>query len=219
MFTYPRRLFLVRHGETYSNRYGREAQNHTLDGVSQHSLTERGRRQAEALAAVLAKEQFSAVYCSSALRCQETLHPYLVTGHVPREAVIFHDGLLEIDNDIVVLIHHLAGTVPTSLHDNGNHEFSGSRVPPETADEYVLRVCRVLTAALAVPTGDILIVSHHGTNNTIMKSLLAESSWGFRHQHNACINVVHLDTNRLAQLVVVNSVVHLSAELRAEVNL
>jgi broad specificity phosphatase PhoE len=219
MIKYNRRLFLVRHGETYSNRYGREAIKHTPYGVSQHSLTERGRRQAEALVDVLTKEQFSAVYCSSALRCQETLHPYLLTGHVSRDAVIFHDDLLEIDNDIVVLIHHLAETVPTSSPDNTNHEFTSSRVPPETANEFEGRVCRVLSAALTVPTGDILIVSHHGTNNTIMKSLLTDSSWSFRHQHNACINVVHLDTNRLAQLVVVNSVVHLSAELRAEVNL
>ena len=60
-----RRLILVRHAETYSNRHGRDAHLHVPEGVSPMSLTDRGRRQAEALALTLAGYTFSAVHRSS----------------------------------------------------------------------------------------------------------------------------------------------------------
>lgn len=64
------RLLLVRHGETPSNV------RRALDTVPPGpSLTERGRRQAEALPERVAKEPVHAVHASRALRAQETAAP------------------------------------------------------------------------------------------------------------------------------------------------
>ena len=214
MAVHSRRLVLVRHGETYLNRHGRDAHLHTPAGKSEMSLTDQGRRQAEALAVSLAGHRFSAVFCSSAPRCLETLAPFLAAGHFARESVVVHDGLLEIDNDILVLIHHLAGTArgPGCRPP----EFGGSRVPPETAEEYAARVLSALDEVLAVPNGDVLVVSHHGTNNTLMAMLSGSPTWEFRHQDNTCVNVacVGADGRRLER---VNCTAHLSSGVNAAV--
>lgn len=209
-----KRLFLVRHGETYSNRHGAEAHLHTPAGVSPFALTERGRWQAEALAAVLGRERFVAVFCSSAQRCRETLEPFLAAGHFPSTSVAVHDGLLEIDNDIVALIHHLSGRVPDPSY-RPTHGFGGTRVPPETAEEYAARVRSVLDIVLAAPEGDVLVLAHHGTNNTLMAQLLGGAPWEFRHQENTCVNVVRIGIDRRAHLERVNCVAHLPPSLCA----
>jgi probable phosphoglycerate mutase len=63
----PTSLYLARHGESRAN----------IEGVlshraGQHSLTDRGRRQARALAEWLAREQISAIYSSPLHRALET---------------------------------------------------------------------------------------------------------------------------------------------------
>ena len=58
------RLFLLRHGETVFNAQSR------AQGFSDPELTELGRRQAQALANVLAKENLAAVYASDLKRAR-----------------------------------------------------------------------------------------------------------------------------------------------------
>lgn len=59
-------LFLVRHGETESNVTG------LLQGQQQGALTEKGYREARALAARLHRERFSHLFSSDLLRAKET---------------------------------------------------------------------------------------------------------------------------------------------------
>jgi broad specificity phosphatase PhoE len=59
-------LLLARHGETDWNRDGR------FQGHADPPLNERGRRQAHALAELLADEPLEAIYSSDLLRAQET---------------------------------------------------------------------------------------------------------------------------------------------------
>ncbi len=63
------RLLLVRHAESLGNREGR------LQGRCEFSLTERGQRQAEALALRLAAMSMAALYASPLLRVRETAEP------------------------------------------------------------------------------------------------------------------------------------------------
>lgn len=62
----PRRLHLIRHGETCWNRDRR------VQGHAESELTELGRQQAARLAPVLRQVPISAVYCSSSLRTRQT---------------------------------------------------------------------------------------------------------------------------------------------------
>lgn len=59
-------LWLIRHGETDWNRGGR------IQGQSESTLSERGRRQAEQLALRLADTEFDHVYCSDLGRAHQT---------------------------------------------------------------------------------------------------------------------------------------------------
>ena len=62
----PMRLFLIRHAESQGNYEGR------LQGRKDFPLTERGKRQAEALASRLAAMSVAAVYSSPIQRARET---------------------------------------------------------------------------------------------------------------------------------------------------
>jgi broad specificity phosphatase PhoE len=63
------RVFLVRHGQTEWNATGR------LQGHSDSQLSERGRAQAQAIAARLSREQIHAVYASDLSRASDTAAP------------------------------------------------------------------------------------------------------------------------------------------------
>jgi probable phosphoglycerate mutase len=63
------RLTLVRHGETAWNA------EHRVQGQRDVPLNETGRRQAEAVAARLARERFAAIYASDLARARETAVP------------------------------------------------------------------------------------------------------------------------------------------------
>jgi len=82
------RLFLVRHGETEYNRQGLAL------GRSDLPLTERGRWQAERLAAALAGEPVAAVYSSPLQRALDTARPIAERHGL---SVQVDGGLLEMD--------------------------------------------------------------------------------------------------------------------------
>ncbi|MEE9286098.1 MAG: histidine phosphatase family protein, partial [Dehalococcoidia bacterium] len=62
-------LFLIRHGETESNRLGLAL------GRADIPLNERGRWQAQRLARALAPETLAAIYSSPLSRSRNTAHP------------------------------------------------------------------------------------------------------------------------------------------------
>ena len=199
-----RRLFVVRHAETYANRYGSDARLHAPAGVPEGSLTDRGKLQARALAAYLTEQPFSAVFSSSAPRCIETLAPFLEIKTHRSPPVAVRDELLEIKNDnIAILVGFLEGRPPVR----------GSDWHEEPAD-YLGRIRGVLDEILSITEGDVLVVAHHGTNNTILSILANASGWKYQHQENACVNVVTLRNDKTYLLKAVNSLSHLPRELQ-----
>lgn len=82
------RLFLVRHGETESNRKGLAL------GRSDPPLNERGLEQAEALGSALCTERFAAVYSSPLSRARDTARPIAEGCGVE---VTVDDSLIEMD--------------------------------------------------------------------------------------------------------------------------
>lgn len=82
------RLILVRHGETESNRMGLAL------GRADVPLNERGRWQAQRLAAALAGEPLVAVYSSPLARALETARPIAALHGLE---VQIDDGLIEMD--------------------------------------------------------------------------------------------------------------------------
>ncbi len=82
------RLFLVRHGETESNRKGLAL------GRADVPLNERGRWQAGRLAMALAAEPFAAIYASPLLRTMDTAS---AIASERRLSVTLEPGLIEMD--------------------------------------------------------------------------------------------------------------------------
>lgn len=74
---------LVRHGETYFNRYNK------LQGWSNSPLTERGLHQASETGAALAETRYAAAYCSDTTRAEQTARLILAMNRAgsPREPV------------------------------------------------------------------------------------------------------------------------------------
>lgn len=82
------RLYLIRHGETESNRLGLAL------GQQDVPLNEQGRRQAERLGRALAKEALGAVYSSPLLRARDTATAVAAPHGLP---VRVEDRLIEMD--------------------------------------------------------------------------------------------------------------------------
>ncbi|MGE5639294.1 MAG: histidine phosphatase family protein [Clostridia bacterium] len=80
------RLCLVRHGETQWNAEGR------VQGQLDVPLSPIGLAQARAVAVVLGKERFDAIYCSDLLRVRQTAEP---TASLLNQDVIFTERLRE----------------------------------------------------------------------------------------------------------------------------
>ena len=89
----PTKLFLVRHGQSDGNAEGR------FGGHGPTPLSELGRRQANAVAGVLAKEKIDAIYSSDLLRAIQTAEPLAaLTGLEIHASPAFrerHVGVLE----------------------------------------------------------------------------------------------------------------------------
>src|SRR5262245_43816984 len=86
-------VYLIRHGETFWNRDGR------CQGVTDVPLTEKGYRQAYALAKALAEKPLSLVLCSSLQRSRETADIIAAAHGLPVETRDelreWHQGELE----------------------------------------------------------------------------------------------------------------------------
>src|SRR5215510_4091234 len=138
------RLFLIRHGETEWSRSGQHTSRTDLP------LTETGIRQAELLAARLAKLQFAAVFCSPRLRARETCR---IAG-LDRDATVT-DDLREWDY----------GDYEGRTTDDIRSEEPGWTIwtatirGGETLEDVGRRVDRVIEAALSIE-GDVALFGH-----------------------------------------------------------
>jgi probable phosphoglycerate mutase len=142
--TRPRRLVLVRHGETEWSATGR----HT--GRTDVPLTERGRAQAAALREALEGWQFDAVLVSPLGRARETAE--LLGRPEPVEVV---DDLREWDYGA----DEGRTTAEIRVERPGWTVWSPGPAGGETIDEVAARTARVLRRA-AAHEGDVLLVAH-----------------------------------------------------------
>ncbi|MDX6659951.1 MAG: hypothetical protein QOJ55_773 [Solirubrobacteraceae bacterium] len=140
----PRRLVLVRHGETEWSRAGR----HT--GHTDVPLTDAGRDAARGLAPALAGCTFDAVLVSPFVRARETL---ALIGHGGDATVV--DDLREWDYGD----DEGRTTAEIRVERPGWDVWEGGPAGGETIDEVSARAARVLRRVATVD-GDVLVVAH-----------------------------------------------------------
>jgi broad specificity phosphatase PhoE len=147
-------VYLARHGESDWNAANR------FQGHSDRPLTDLGRRQAEALAEVVAQENVDAIYSSPLIRALETAR--IVAARTGLE-VIELDGLREVDTG------SWSGLSRAEVQERFPEGFErwiagGSGWEDgETYEEMGERVLGAIRAiAAAHPSGRVLVVSHGG---------------------------------------------------------
>jgi broad specificity phosphatase PhoE len=154
-------IVLVRHGETDWNRERR------FQGHADTSLNDDGRRQAEALADLLAGDTFAAVYSSPLLRARETAEIVAARLGVPFEA---SEGLKEVD------VGSWSGLTTTEVEEQFPDAFrrwratySGGWTDGETYDELGARVVAELLEIAQRHRGQrVLVVTHGGPIRSVL---------------------------------------------------
>ena len=154
-------IVLVRHGETDWNRERR------FQGHADISLNEAGRRQAEALADVLADESFGAAYSSPLRRAVETAEILAARLGIAFEA---SDGLMEVD------VGSWSGLTTTEVEQRFPDGFgrwtesrSGGWTDGETYDELGARVVAELRGVAERHAGErVLAVTHGGPIRSVL---------------------------------------------------
>jgi broad specificity phosphatase PhoE len=147
-------VYLARHGESDWNAANR------FQGHSDRPLTDLGRRQAEALAEVVAQENVDAIYSSPLIRALETAR--IVAARTGLEVTKL-DGLREVDTG------SWSGLSRAEVQERFPEGFErwiagGSGWEDgETYEEMGERVLEAIRAiAAAHPNGRVLVVSHGG---------------------------------------------------------
>jgi broad specificity phosphatase PhoE len=147
-------VYLARHGESDWNAANR------FQGHRDRPLTDLGRRQADALAELVAQENVDAIYSSPLIRALETAR--IVAARTGREVTEL-DGLREVDTG------SWSGLSRAEVQERFPEGFErwiagGSGWEDgETYEEMGERVLRAIRAiAAAHPNGRVLVVSHGG---------------------------------------------------------
>jgi alpha-ribazole phosphatase/probable phosphoglycerate mutase len=147
-------VYLARHGESDWNAANR------FQGHSDRPLTDLGRRQADALAELVAQENVDAIYSSPLIRALETAR--IVAARTGLEVTEL-DGLREVDTG------SWSGLSRAEVQERFPEGFErwiagGSGWEDgETYEEMGERVLRAIRAiAAAHPNGRVLVVSHGG---------------------------------------------------------
>lgn len=179
-------LRLVRHGESQANLQ------RVFDG-RELPLTERGRRQASAVAERLAERPVAAVYASPYRRALETAA--IVAARLGREVI-------EVDDLQEVKAGDLAGRRDPAAHTIYNGVYRAwlageldARFPGgETLREAVARFRAFLdTVAARGDSQDVVAVSHGGMPETVMPLLLELPPEVSRHVELGAITTLRLD--------------------------
>ncbi len=182
-----RRIYLMRHGEV--SYFG----NRRPSRVEQVGLNEEGRRQAQAMAEVMASVPLDRVISSPLLRCQETTAIVIGSRSLDIETL---DALREIEPGPLDRLAELP------LPEGITKAFAGDLTPEtrflggETFGTFVQRVRECLDQIRADPDWrHLLVVAHGGTNRAILSWALGSDLKGFGHmeQDPACLNIVDID--------------------------
>jgi probable phosphoglycerate mutase len=157
----PRRLLLVRHGESTWNALSR------WQGQADPPLSPFGERQAEDAAARLAElATITAVWASDLVRARRTAE--LVAGHLGIATVREEPRLRERD------VGSWSGLTRDEIEERWPGYLASRRSPPdfEGDDELLARTRAGLAAAVdGGDPGDVLVVTHGGVIRTIERSL------------------------------------------------
>jgi broad specificity phosphatase PhoE len=162
----PRTVFLARHGQSESNLEER------ISGQTDPSLTEKGQRQAERLAAVLRDIPLTKILTSSLRRSIETARPMAESQGI---TVCPQDALKEMSFGVV------EGRMRSQLDQESQHLLDQwtqdklhFRIPGgENLFDVQRRVLPLLGQVLANnPDGILLIVGHRYTNLVLLSALM-----------------------------------------------
>ena len=189
-------IFLARHGESDWNVEKR------FQGHTDRPLTERGRKQAHALADLVASEKIDAVYTSPLSRAQETAE--IVAARVGLEPVALPE-LREVDTG------SWSGLSRADVEARFPEGFARWRSggsgweDGETYEEMAERVIGALgTVAEAHPDGRVLVISHGGPIRAIHAAAEGLAIDDYRRlrpvEPNARLSTVAVENGRLTRL-------------------
>ena len=199
------RLYLVRHGQTVTNKEGR------FCGHSETQLTTLGQEQARALGRRLAREKIDAVYTSDYSRAMETaalvVGERAVTAGVDLDLRELHYGEWELEREFDV--RKRAGEQYKLMRD----EHPDWRPPGgETVAEVRERTRAAFDRIVAANHGKrVLVVSHGTALNCLLSSLLETPlTHVFRIEMANCgLTEVHVRSGR-AYIMRMNDTAHLA---------
>ena len=188
------RLIVARHGESEANR------KRVFAGQTDSPLTSEGRRQAEALAAALAREPITRVISSDLSRARETAEVVAREHRVPVETT---PALREWDVGELVGLDR-DGTA-RRFGDVRPFFEPGSRVPGgESFEEILARVTGFVDALVPASLGrTVCLVAHGMTNRIIAAHFLGTlPDVGGHNSANTNVTIVETDgrTNRVVKL-------------------
>jgi broad specificity phosphatase PhoE len=189
-------IFLARHGESDWNVEKR------FQGHSDRPLTERGRKQAHALADLVASEKIDAVYTSPLGRARETAEIVAARAGLEPEAL---PELREVDTG------SWSGLSRADVEARFPEGFTRWRAgrsgweDGETYEEMAQRViCALRTIAENHPDGRVLIISHGGPIRAIHAAAEGVAIDDYRRlkpvEPNARLSAVAVENGRLTRL-------------------
>jgi probable phosphoglycerate mutase len=190
-----RHVHLIRHGETNWNKEGR------AQGQQESVLTEAGKAQAAALAAMLADSEILEVYCSSSVRTRETAAIAFAERKLP---IVHCDQLREIHMGEWEgrLYDELRQQYPDQFDAFWNRPHNFMLDGAETFEQVQCRAVARLNSILAESkASSIAIVSHGLLIKTVLsfieKRPLARV-WDAPAMHNCALSTieVHADGNQ-----------------------
>jgi 2,3-bisphosphoglycerate-dependent phosphoglycerate mutase len=204
------RLFLVRHGETESNRQGLAL------GRADVPLNDLGRKQAGQLAAALADEPLLAIYASPLQRTIDTARA-IATAH--NLSVSIEPAFIEMDVGEVegLTFSELRERYPQLLETWVSAQGPQSAMP---GGERLLDVQQRATKAVQSlatrhPEGAVCVVTHNFVILSLLADALAIDLAGFRRLRHAvgAITTLELRPGRHVRVLRLNDTCHLTDQL------
>jgi broad specificity phosphatase PhoE len=190
------KLYLARHGESDWNAENR------FQGHTDRPLTERGRRQAERLAAEVADLSLTAIYTSPLRRCAETAE--IIARTVKVEPIV-DSALQEVD------VGSWAGLTRADVEERFPEGFrswvSGGNgwTDGETYEDMSERVLTAVGSIAGVHPGEnVLVISHGGPIRAIHAAAAGMDVQSYRRlrrvEPNARLSAVAVENGRVARL-------------------
>jgi 2,3-bisphosphoglycerate-dependent phosphoglycerate mutase len=199
-------LYLVRHGETATNRA------RLIQGWNSEPLNTRGRWQAERAGMRLAKVGLQALYASPFDRARETA---AIIGRIAGLEAVLVEGLREMDTGSISGLHGAQFMLRHPrlmwawLRDDPTLAFPGG----EVLTDFYQRARRSIDELLARHTGQVIAIVAHGGSISGYLSLLLQGrgsnriAWKLR---NGAICHVRWQGDGPPQLLALNDTAHLS---------